>query len=436
MNLVATLRRTRGLTTVVGFALACLLGFAYIWAHAGGTIPGVAGPDKYRYTFLSQDVKNLISNGEVRIAGVQVGRVENAAAVDGAALVTFTIQTPLHQGATVRVGLKNLVGSAYLAVVDGHGAPIASGTRLSPKSVVPAVNIDELYSTLNAATRASLKSSIKSLDRGVRGRGQDLDSLMTGLGEIGNQGGTALAALSAQTKDLQTLTVQARRLVDTLDVGQGQIAQLVADANVLTRTTAAKKTKVEQAVRGLPGLVTVLRPAADKLNTLGRTLAPVATDLRAAAPDLNAALVQLPSVTSDLNGLVPDLNSTLDEAPATLSRVAGFDGSLRGLVPNATTTLKDADPMLAYLEPYGLDLGALFDSFGSSFDTHGEDGTMPIRLTATAEGIATLRNLPADLQPLFGALGVNSWVNPYPAPLSADHPTPFRGKYPAVGRAK
>jgi phospholipid/cholesterol/gamma-HCH transport system substrate-binding protein len=260
--------------------------------------------------------------------------------------------------------------------------------------------------------------------------------MMTGLGEIGDQGGTALAALATQSRDLESLTVQARRLLDTLDVGRGQIAELVQDANVLSRTTAQKKTKVEQTVRGLPGLVSVLDPAARKLNTLGQALTPIAKDLRTSAPDLNAALLQLPSVTQDLNGLVPDLDSTLDKAPATLKRVAGFDSVLRDLVPSAQSTLKDANPMLAYLEPYGLDLGALFDSFGSSFDTHAEDGTMPIRLTATAEGAASIRNLPVNLQPLLGKLGVHSWLNPYPAPLSADHPTPFRGKYPDLERDK
>lgn len=436
MNVVALLRRTRGLTTVVTFSLACLVGFAYIWAHAGGTIPGISGPEKYRYTFRSQDVKNLISNGEVRIAGVKVGRIESAEPVDGSALVTFTTKAQLHQGATVRIGLKNLVGSAFLAVVDGNGARMPSGTALSAKSVIPAVNVDELYQALDPQTRASLTASVRSLARGTHGRGQDLDALMTGLGDIGDQGGTALSALAAQTRDLESLTVQASTLLDTLDVGRGQIADLVKDANTLTSATAQKKGAVEKVVAGLPGLVKVLNPAAQKLNTLGRTLTPVAADLRASAPDLNTALLQLPSVSGDLNGLVPDLDATLDEAPATLKRVAGFDSALRGLVPNATTTLKDADPMLSYLAPYGLDLGALFDSFGSSFDTHAEDGTMPIRLTATAEGLATIRNLPVNLQPLLGKLGGPNWLNPYPKPLKADKPSPFSGGYPDVERAK
>ncbi|MCW2856598.1 MAG: virulence factor Mce family protein [Marmoricola sp.] len=432
MKIIHIFRRMNGLTTVVAFSVACLVGFAYLWSHAGGTLPGISGPDKYRYTFRSQDVKNLISNGEVRIAGVQVGRVENTSAVDGAALVTFTIQTPLHRGATVRVGLKNLVGSAFLDVVDGHGASISSGSQLPTNSVIPAVNVDELYQALDPKTRASLTASIRSLAQGTHGRGQDLDALMTGLGRIGDQGGTALAALSAQTADLESLTVQAHKLLDTLDVGRGQIAALVQDANVLSSTAAAKKDKIEQTVAGLPGLVKVLDPAAQKLDVLGRTLAPVARDLRASAPDVNTALLQLPSLSGDLNGLVPDLNSTLDQAPATLQRVAGFDNVVRGLVPNATSTLKDADPMLAYLAPYGLDLGALFDSFGSSFDTHAEDGTMPIRLTATAEGAATIRNLPVDLQPLLSKLGGPNWVNPYPKPVSADKPAPFAGKYPDI----
>jgi len=430
MKQLSILRGMRGMTTVLVFTFVCLLGFAYLWANAGGSIPGVSGAESYAYTFRSQDVKNLISNGEVRIAGVQVGRVETAVPVEGAALVKFTIETPLHEGATVRVGLKNLVGSAFLDVVDGRGAPISSGTQLSPKSVVPAVNVDELYESLDVETRASLKSSIRSLDKGITGRGADLDALVTGLGEIGDHGGTALTALAAQTKDLESLTVQARRLLDTLDVGRGQIADLVEDANVLTRATAGKKTQVERAVRGLPALVRSLDPAAEDLATLGRALAPVARDLRTASPDLNSALLQLPAVSEDLKRLVPDLDTTLDRAPATLTRVARFDSVLRKLVPNATSTLKDANPMLAYLEPYGLDLGALFASFGSSFDTHAEDGTMPIRLTATAEGVASVRNLPVNLQPLLGQLGAHSWVNPYPQPQTADKPAPFSGSYP------
>lgn len=436
MKQPALLRRSSGITTVIVFALACLAGFIYLWTSAGGSIPGLAGPERYRYTFRSNDVKNLISNGEVRIAGVQIGRVENAEPVDGAALVTFTTKTPLHQGSTIRVGLKNLVGSAFLDVVDGKGSAIRSGSRLSAASVIPAVNVDELYQALDPKTRASLTASIRALDKGTAGRGDDLDSLVTGLGEIGDQGGTALSALAAQTKDLEALTVGASRLLDTLDVGRGQIADLVKDAGVLTRTTAAKKTQVEQAVQGLPGLVDSLDPAARKLNTLGASLVPVARDLRSASPDLNTALLQLPSVTRDLNGLVPDLDTTLDRAPATLNRVAGFDSTLRRLVPNATTTLQDANPMLSYLKPYGLDLGALFANFGSSFDTRAEDGTMPIRLTATAEGLATVRNLPVNLQPLLGQLGVHSWVNPYPQPQTADKPAPFRSKYPSLRRDK
>ena len=429
-------RNTKGLATVVGFSLACLVGFMYLWGNAGGSIPGITGPEKYSYTFRSSDVKNLIGNGEVRIAGVQVGRVEKTEAVSGASKVEFTIETPLHEGATVRVGLKNLVGSAFLDVIDGQGGEISTGTQLDSKAVIPAVNIDEVYQALDPETRASLTAAIRSLNDGTAGRGDDLDALMTGLGRIGGQGATALDALAAQSKDLESLTLQAGKLLDSLDVGRGQIAELVDDTNTLTRTTAEKKAQVEASVRGLPGLVQALDPAAGKLNTLGKALAPVAHDLRVASPDLSTALRQLPSVSEDLNGLVPDLDATLDRAPATLKRVPGFDRILRKFLPAADTMLRDANPMLAYLAPYGLDLGALFGSFGGSFDTVAEDGIMPIRLTATAEGAASLRNIPVNLQPLFGALGASSWVQPYPNPEMADKPKPFSSGYASVKREK
>ena len=62
--------------------------------------------------------------------------------------------------------------------------------------------------------------------------------------------------------------------------------------------------------------------------------------------------VQIPPPFAHLaDEMLPDLDATLDRAPATLQRVAGFDSALRGVVPNAESTLKDANPMLAYLEP-------------------------------------------------------------------------------------
>lgn len=438
MKRIRSIVRAKDFVLVLGFALACLVGFLYLWGKAGGTVPGFAGPSDYRVSFTTSDVKNLLPDGEVRIAGVKVGRVESTEIqADGRVRVELSMHddvAPLHSGADVRVGVKSLVGSSMVEIVDGDGRAIPSGSSLPAASVTPAVDVDELLDTLDPPTRAALQSAVQRLARATAGRGVDLDRTMTGLGALSQQGGDALDALAAQSADLRTLSVESRQLLDALDEGRGQIATLVQEANTLTSATAAKQDSLRQTVQALPALMQVLKPAAEKLDALGTGITPLAASLRQAAPDLNQALVTLPSTTADLRGLVPSLDTTLDRTPATLDRIPALDDAVDGLVPQARTSLSDINPMLSYLKPYGLDLGVLFANFGGSFDTPKQDGVRTIRLTATAEGLATVRGNPLPWAQLLGPTGLHEWTNPYPAPGTVDQPQPFRGSYPHVTR--
>jgi len=434
VRLVNAIRNTSGMATVLAFALLCAVGFGYLWVKSGGTIPVVAGAPDYRVVFTVDDSKNLRETGEVRIAGVEVGRIESRELAGKRTRIEISLDesaAPLHEGATVRIGVKSLVGSSYVEVVDGAGRELESGVELSAEQVVPAVDVDELLETLDAPTRQSLKGVVRGLAASTRGTGADVDALMTGLGRIGREGYTVLDALEAQGEDLTAITVEARQLLDALDTGQGQIVDLVQAAQVLTDATAEKGAELSSLVRELPALLDNVGDGAVSLETLSGPLTPIAQSLRQAAPDLNAALLTLPAVTDDLAGLLPSLDATLDKAPATLTRVPAFARALSDAVPGARAVLADVNPMLSYLAPYGLDLGALFASFGASFDTLAEDGIRPIRLTATAEGVGTVRGNPVDLP--NSALW---WLNPYPEPGAADAPAPFDGTYPKVERAE
>lgn len=424
--------------TVVVFTLACLLGFGFLWVKSGGEIPIVADRSgQYRLSFEADDIKNLKDYGEVRIAGVRVGRVEATQRDGDRVKVTLSIEdqaAPLHKGANARIGIKSLVGSSFVELVDGDGDELPDGTNLKAASVTPAVDVDEILNTLDKPTRDHLSSALKSLDTATRGRGEDLDALTTGLGHVGTEGRTVLEALSAQSGELKKLTVEARLLLDALDTGQGQIVSLVSDAQELTQVTADNQKKVKETVRLLPSVVGNLDTAAASLSELSEPLTPITADLRAASPSLSNALTNLGPATKDLRALVPDLDSVLDAAPATLKRVEPLGDTVQSLVPRAQTTLADVQPMLSYLEPYGLDLGVLFASFGASFDEYAEDGIIPIRLTATAEGLATVRGNP--LKVTSSEHGGLMWNNPYPLPGNVGTPQPFgTGGYPYIESA-
>ena len=416
---------------VVGFTAICVAGFGFLWIKAGGSVPGITHDQNYKVAFESTNIKNLKDLGDVRIAGVNIGKVESRTITGGKARVVLGIDkgaVPLHEGVTIRVGVKSLVGSSYVDIKDGSGSVIRNGATISNKSVKESVDVDELFNTFDKPTQDKIRGTAGSLAVATKGTGDNLDKTMTGVGELGTQGATVLDALAAQSDDLKALTRETTVLLGSLDTGRGQIADLVTDANTLTSATAGKADAVKATMRTLPELLTTVQAAAVKLTELAGPLSPIAKDLQKAAPDLNSALLQLPSATNDLHGLLPDLDATLKETPATLDRVPAVTKDTRTLIPQAQTLLRDVNPMLVYLAPYGQDVGAMFANFGASMNQLLPNGLSPLRLSATVSQ-NTLRGNPVKLP----GLGLN-WINPYPKPGTAGDPQPFTGTYPRVTR--
>lgn len=432
MDAEQTSRPLARIATVVGALVVFVGGFGYFWTQVGGPMPGIVEGNDYEVSFRSTDVKNLQESGDVSIAGVIVGEVAALQRDGDRTRVTVDLSpeaAPLHEGVKVRIGVKSVVGQSYVDIQDGDGKAISDAAKLPDSAVTPSVDVDELISTLDPATRKALRGTIRSLGSATEGTADYTSQLMSGLGKLGREGHTALDAIAAQSDDLESLTREATTLLNTLDTGRGQIVDVVRDASKLTEATAGQRAALENTMRAMPRLLDSARTSTGRLGELSRSLSPIAADLRRAAPDLNAALLQMPAVTSDLRGLLPALDGTLDAAPATLNRVRPFSLDVRKLVPEAELLLRDVNPMLAYLKPYGRDFGSMFANFGASMDVQVENGVRPVRLAPIFNSGSIRGNpLPLNMDPTH-------WNNPYPEPGQAGNPAPFRGEYPRVERA-
>jgi phospholipid/cholesterol/gamma-HCH transport system substrate-binding protein len=430
MNALGSSRPRARLLTLAGFLVVFLGGLMYFWTQTGGEAPGF-GDSTYRITFRTADLKNLQQHGDVQISGVVVGYVASKQVQDGQAQVALDLNqevAPLHDGATVRVGVKSVIGSSYVDIIDGHGRSIPSDSVLPNSAVRPAVDIDDVIGTFDPKTRTALSGSMRSLGAATTDTASDSDRLLKGFGMLGRQGHTALDAVAAQSQQLTALTRESGKLLASLDTGRGQIADVVRDAGTLTKATAGQREALASTMRQMPEFLGSARTATNKVGELSGALNPVVTDLNRAAPDLSQALTQLPSVTGDLRGLLPPLNTVLDRAPTTLDRAPSFSSDISGLVPNLHSVLRDVNPMLRYLKPYGRDIGAMTANFGGSMDVVAEDGVRPIRL-APIFNTGSVRGVPFPL-----SLDPTHWNNPYPKPGQAGNPAPFTGAYPRVER--
>lgn len=419
---------------VAVFTLASATGFGYLWVNSGGRIPLITSAG-YRITFPVADADNLVYFADVRIAGVQVGkviRVDNEPGRTSApAMLTIELDeqvAPLHEGVTVQPGAKSLVEESFIGVVDGSGAEIPSGNTLRAESVVPSVQLDQVLNSFDAEARQDLGSAVRRLDSATAGRGGELDQLFTGLGGNGREGHTAVDALAAQADDLEQLAANTTVLLDALDTQNGEIAELVSNGDLLTAASADGRPDLEATMRRLPGVLDSTAIASDSLTELAGALGPVAANLDEASPPLSTALRELPAISTDLRGLLPDLDGVLDRAHATLGRVPTFGEDVRGLVPPAQIVLADVNPALAYLRPYGLDIASFFTNFGAEASRGNADGTWGRILLQGGE--QSLRNYPASTN-----VGPLDRLNPYPEPGEAANPgRPFEGPYPRVER--
>ncbi|MEV5302799.1 MULTISPECIES: MlaD family protein [Amycolatopsis methanolica group] len=413
------------LAALAAFLVVCLAIFGYLWVHSGGRVPLISKTG-YRVSLDIPEASNLVADSDVTMAGVTVGKVAELQVTGDVARVTLQLDSnaPLHEGATVRVREKTLVDETFLEVTDGDGAALANGAGLPAGSAEPAVELNDVLVSLDAGTRQALGSSLRSLGLATAGSRQAIEEALTGLGVLGRDGKTALDALAAQSADLQQLTGSAATLLAALDTRQGEIAELVDNANQLAAATAGNGEDLQAVVRKLPGVLDTARNATSSVSELSAALTPVADDLRAAAPDLGVALEQLPAAATRLRGILPALDEVLGKAPATLDRVPPAAADLTALIPSLQNDLLQLNPMLAYLEPYGQDIAHLFVNWGASLMTGNQNG-QALRL------LPVLNRQAVTGLPLNTNVGPLNSRNPYPAPGAVD-PVPFTGEYPRV----
>ncbi|HEY4005484.1 MAG TPA: MlaD family protein [Pseudonocardia sp.] len=358
--------------TLVLFAALCAVVFTFLWVNSGGKLPGIT-KQPYRVTAYFPRVGNLVYFGDVMVAGVKIGKVDDEQVVGNQAKVVMNLTDyyPLHQGVTAQIRAKTLIEENFIELTDGTGPPLPNGTVLPKDSTKPPVELNDVLLTLDPKTRNSLADSLRSMGAASEGTKQALSDTVQGLGALGRGGHDALQALSAQSEDLRQLTGHTATTLAALNTQRGEIATLVQDANQLFTATADGQKDLADTMRTLPPVLVSARNASASLTDLGNALQPVARNLTEAAPDLTGALQELPDTSRDLRGLLPDLDSALGKAPDTLVRVPDTADDAQRLIPKAIGDLSDLNPTLGYIKPYSPDVAGTLVNFAQTL-AHGD----------------------------------------------------------------
>ena len=269
----------------LGVPLVSSLVFIVVTVLATGllasSITGATSGDRDVYYAKFTDVAGLHPGHGVRIAGVEVGQVEQISVTDRRlAKVKFSVDKdrPIPASATAAVKYLNLVGGRYIALGQGTGGP---GQELRPGGTIPVerttgtLNLTQLFQgfqpLMQALSPGDANRLSESIVKVLQGEGGTVESLLRTVAQL-------TTALAAKDQVIGQVITNLDSVVQTVNARDRQLVELVTTLRRFTSGLAADRAPIGEAVGSIAdltsataGLLQVARaPLKDDIVHLGR----------------------------------------------------------------------------------------------------------------------------------------------------------------------
>jgi phospholipid/cholesterol/gamma-HCH transport system substrate-binding protein len=398
----------------------------------------------YQVQAVFQDASQVVGGDQVEIAGNAVGTVSKIALTrTGQAQLTLDISdssyTPLHQGtqATVRLSSLSGISSRYvdLRLGPANASKIPSGGVINTTKTTSAVDIDQLFNTLNPPTLKGLQNLIQGTASQYASKGAAAQAAWQYLNPAVAASSTLFSELNRHNGgDFTRFVVKSGKLLSDIAVKQADLSALVKNLGTTTGALASQKTALGQSIQRLPRFMALADTTFVNLRKSLDALTPLVNASKPVAPKLQKFLVQLrplaqnavPTVRHLANLICsrgskpcspsnPGQNDLLQllELSVPLAKAACGDtgatsscsgtllanGQQRpGAFPQSTVALNQSTPELATARPYAVDLTGWFEGFSHP---GGTDANGNFSRIAPVIGVGSIDNGALNILPSF-----------------------------------
>src|SRR3954451_21179970 len=333
------------IATMAVFALSCFGLLLFLWLSFGGTVP--LQPKGYRFNADFPSAVQLSEQADVRISGVNVGKVVKLVKQTGRTRATIQLDgeyAPLPADSQAILRSKTLLGETYVALSPGnkHGPKIADGGQLPQRNVHAQVELDEVLRAFDPKTRKAMHQWLAGMSASFRGRSEDLSDVLGNLAPTAENGADLLSVLDAQHSAVRRLTSDTGKVFGAIGSRSGDVQNLVRSGDRLFAATAARNRALSETIRELPPFLAQTRTTLRTAQAAAAEAAPVIRDLEPVASLLRPTL-------QDTAALAPD-------AKQLFQRVDPLIGLSRTALPAATELLNAARPLVRVLLPVASDL--------------------------------------------------------------------------------
>ncbi|MBL1079409.1 MCE family protein [Nocardia sp. 2] len=264
-----------------------------------------------RYSGVFTDVSGLKTGDDVRMYGVQVGKVTGLELDGSRATVEFTVQRdrPVYTTSTLAIRYQTLTGQRYVDVrqPDGPGERLRPGAVIGADRTVPSFDITQLFNGLQPVLAEFSPGALN----------QFTESVLAVIEGNGDGIGPALDAFEKLSR-----YVSDRQAVLTL---------IVENLQGISNQIGGKSPQLITLLEGLADVFTSFRKELDGLLVFAAAAPSTLGPLNSLLATLGFAEGENPNLEADLRLLFPNPDESLE----VLGRLPGLLQSLAGLMPPA-----------------------------------------------------------------------------------------------------
>jgi phospholipid/cholesterol/gamma-HCH transport system substrate-binding protein len=326
------------------FTLGCFGVLLFLWLAFGGTIP--LKPQKYEIKASFPEATTLAEQADVRIAGVNVGKVRKKDLDKGgnATRVWLTIDPqygPLPEDTKAILRQKTLLGETYVELTPGSKtAPkIKDGEEIEPGKIEPTVELDEILQIFDKPTKQAFRAWIKDSALVTRnGGGKDLNAALGNLSGFATDGADVLGVLNKQKQALRLLIKNTGQVFGALNERSGQLQDLIRNSHQTFSATADAQDALAETFAILPTFQDESRLTLERLERFSLNTRPLVQELKPVADDLAPTVRDVSALAPDLRQLFVDLRKVIPTAVRDL--------------PEGQRFLRGAEPVLEAIHPF------------------------------------------------------------------------------------
>lgn len=377
----------------------------------------------YTVSAILPNAANLFEGGSVMENGNRIGTIDSIDVEGDQARVTFSLYdsaAPLHDGATVAVTWKAVLGERLLEVADGEegSAEIPTGGMLTGDMAAP-VEVDQVLAALDPPTRERLNSLVDNLDGTLQGSEGDINATVRAAGPALHGIGSVLRGLGTDGEAIRQLATQLNDTMGILAQRDQDIEQVVHGLGAATGTMVGEREQLAQSLELLPQTLRRANTTLGHVPGVVDEAVPLLDELAPATERLPAVAASLRPVLADLRPTIAELRPTLDAASELLQYTPGLLDTGTETLPQLNEAFTGLEPTLDFLRPYTPEFAGVMSNWGSmsaNFDANGHYSRIFVQTGMEAANVnpgVTGPGVETNATPMPGELVDQPWADAF-----------------------